>query len=110
MEVLAARARQGASSGAPALLVVDEFPCLTQETAGLPSIVQSLYDSLGPGAGAGTVPLRLILCGSAISVMSKRSSASSRARSAHRRTARDGHALPWRHAQVCADRAVSPVG
>src|SRR5512135_2669339 len=56
MEVLAARARQGASSGAPALLVVDEFPCLTQETAGLPSIVQSLYDSLGPGAGAGTVP------------------------------------------------------
>ena len=69
-EVLAARTRSGASPGEPALLVLDEFPYLYQETHGLPSIVQSLYDSLGPGAGAAeTVPLRLILCGSAISVM-----------------------------------------
>jgi uncharacterized protein len=68
-EVLAARARSGASRGAPALLVLDEFPYLYQETPGLPSIVQSLYDSLGPGAGEETTPLRLILCGSAISVM-----------------------------------------
>jgi uncharacterized protein len=53
----------------PALLVLDEFPYLVQETPGLPSIVQSLYDSRGPG-GAESAPLRLILCGSAISVMS----------------------------------------
>jgi uncharacterized protein len=68
-EVLAARARPEASPGLPGLLVLDEFPYLSQETPGLPSIVQSLYDSLGPGAGAGAPPLRLILCGSAISVM-----------------------------------------
>jgi uncharacterized protein len=69
MEVLAARARPEASPGVPALLVLDGFPYLAQETLGLPSIVQSLYDSLGPGAGTGGRPLRLILCGSAISVM-----------------------------------------
>jgi uncharacterized protein len=68
-EVLAARTRSAASPGVPALLVLDEFPYLCQETPGLPSIVQSLYDSLGPGAGATSGPLRLILCGSAISVM-----------------------------------------
>ena len=53
----------------PALLVLDEFPYLVQETPGLPSIVQSLYDSLGPGAGVSTASFRLLLCGSAISVM-----------------------------------------
>ena len=66
-EVLAARPRPVA---VPVLLVLDEFPYLVQETPGLPSIVQSLYDSLGPGGGPAAVPLRLILCGSAISVMS----------------------------------------
>jgi hypothetical protein len=69
-EVLAARARPEGSPGVPALLVLDEFPYLCQETPGLPSIVQSLYDSLGPGSGVSAGPLRLILCGSAISVMS----------------------------------------
>jgi hypothetical protein len=68
-EVLVARARPAASPGRPALLVLDEFPYLCQETPGLPSIVQSLYDSLGPGAAPDAVPLRLILCGSAIPVM-----------------------------------------
>lgn len=57
------------SLGAPPLLVIDEFPYLAQETPGLPSIVQGLYDRLGPGAGTRSVPFRLILCGSAISVM-----------------------------------------
>jgi uncharacterized protein len=66
-EVLTRRA--GSPSG-PALLVLDEFPYLMRETPGLPSIVQSLYDDLGPGSGPGRgLPLRLILCGSAISVM-----------------------------------------
>ena len=54
---------------APPLLVLDEFPYLTQETPGLPSIVQGLYDRLGSTTGSRNVPLRLILCGSAISVM-----------------------------------------
>jgi hypothetical protein len=53
----------------PALLVIDEFPYLAHETAGLPSIVQGLYDRLRSATGARNVPLRLILCGSAISVM-----------------------------------------
>ncbi len=68
-EVLTSRVRSEPSPGLPGLLVLDEFPYLCQETPGLPSIVQSLYDSLGPGAGADAAPLRLILCGSAISVM-----------------------------------------
>lgn len=68
-EVLASRTRAGAPPEAPAMLVLDEFPYLCQETPGLPSIVQSLYDDLGPGSGARSRPLRLILCGSAISVM-----------------------------------------
>jgi uncharacterized protein len=65
-EMMAVRSRSHRASG---LLVLDEFPYLTQETPGLPSIVQSLYDSLGPGSGAQAPSLRLILCGSAISVM-----------------------------------------
>lgn len=64
-EVMIARSQQS-----PPLLVIDEFPYLIQENPGLPSIVQGLYDSLGPGAGTRSMPLRLILCGSAISVMS----------------------------------------
>jgi hypothetical protein len=68
-EVMAAPSRSRASSGVPPLLVLDEFPYLAQETPGLPSIVQALYDGLGPGAGSGTASSRLLLCGSAISVM-----------------------------------------
>jgi hypothetical protein len=68
-EVMAAPPRSGASRNVPSLLVLDEFPYLAQETPGLPSIVQSLYDDLGPGAGASAAPFRLLLCGSAISVM-----------------------------------------
>jgi uncharacterized protein len=51
------------------LLVIDEFPYLTQETPGLPSIAQGLYDNLGSGSSR-SLALRLILCGSSISVMS----------------------------------------
>jgi uncharacterized protein len=57
------------SRAAPPLLVIDEFPYLAQQTPGLPSIVQGLYDRLGPSAGSRNAPLRVILCGSAISVM-----------------------------------------
>ncbi len=69
IEVLTARAHSGTPSGTPPLLVLDEFPYLCQETPGLPSIIQSLYDNLGPGALEGAGALRLILCGSAVSVM-----------------------------------------
>lgn len=69
VEVMATPSRPRASGSPPPLLVLDEFPYLAQENPGLPSIVQSLYDSLGSGAGAGTAPFRLVLCGSAISVM-----------------------------------------
>src|SRR5487761_770521 len=68
-EVMAAPSRSRASRSAPPLLVLDEFPYLAQETPGLASIVQSLYDDLGPGAGASATSFRLLLCGSAISVM-----------------------------------------
>jgi uncharacterized protein len=68
-EVIAAPSRSRASRSAPSLLVLDEFPYLAQETPGLPSIVQSLYDGMGSGAGDGTTSFRLLLCGSAISVM-----------------------------------------
>jgi hypothetical protein len=54
----------------PALLILDEFPYLSHETPGLPSIVQALYDRIGPGSTTAQAPLRMILCGSAISVMS----------------------------------------
>ena len=66
MDVLASQSRDAA---VPGLLVLDEFPYLCQETPGLPSIVQALYDSRGPGARPDAKPLRLVLCGSAISVM-----------------------------------------
>lgn len=60
-----------AEPGRPVPLVLDEFPYLVKETPGLPSIVQALYDQIGPGAMSRTSTLRLILCGSAISVMSE---------------------------------------
>lgn len=56
------------SKSGATLLVLDEFPYLANEAPGLPSIVQSLYDRIGPGSGHAT--MRVILCGSAISVMS----------------------------------------
>lgn len=67
--LMAGRAETGDLTGPP-LLVLDEFPYLVRETPGLPSIVQALYDELGPGSTSTRTPLRLILCGSAISVMS----------------------------------------
>jgi hypothetical protein len=57
------------AAGGPALLVLDEFPYLAHETPGLPSLVQVLYDEVGPGSRSARAPLRLVLCGSAISVM-----------------------------------------
>jgi hypothetical protein len=63
-------ARRAGALTSPPLLILDEFPYLAHETPGLPSLVQALYDEMGPGSLSARVPLRLILCGSAISVMS----------------------------------------
>jgi len=52
----------------PPLLVVDEFPYLTAHSPELASAIQALYDQRGPASGHPAV--RMILCGSAISVMS----------------------------------------
>ncbi|WP_328747863.1 DUF234 domain-containing protein [Streptomyces sp. NBC_00285] len=50
------------------LLVLDEFPYLVAHSPELPSVLQALYDQRGPSSGK--PPLRIILCGSAISTMS----------------------------------------
>ncbi|MDF2712551.1 MAG: hypothetical protein K0R62_8203, partial [Nonomuraea muscovyensis] len=52
----------------PPLLVLDEFPYLVAHSPELPSVIQALYDRRGPRKGH--PPFKLILCGSAISVMS----------------------------------------
>ncbi|MBR7836719.1 hypothetical protein KDL01_25790 [Actinospica durhamensis] len=68
-ELMAARARTAPAGQPPPLLVIDEFPYLAYESPGLASIVQGLYDRIGPGASEAAA-VKLVLCGSAISVMS----------------------------------------
>jgi hypothetical protein len=49
-------------------IVIDEFPYLLRESPELPSAIQAVYD----GARSGRFPsFRLVLCGSALSVMSQ---------------------------------------
>jgi uncharacterized protein len=48
------------------IIVIDEFPYLTRSTPALPSLIQR---ALGPRGYARTSQARLLLCGSAISVM-----------------------------------------
>ncbi|MEV0175395.1 ATP-binding protein [Streptomyces sp. NPDC050803] len=52
----------------PPLLVLDEFPYLVTHSPELPSVLQALYDQRGPSSGG--PPLRIVLCGSALSTMS----------------------------------------
>lgn len=59
---------QRGAQGRPPLLVLDEFPYLVAHSAELPTAIQALYDQRGPSTGH--PPFKLILCGSAISVMS----------------------------------------
>jgi len=58
----AARSGNGAR-----LLVLDEFPYLLRHSPELPSVIQSVYDEARNEPGASG--MRLILCGSALSVM-----------------------------------------
>ncbi|MBO0802473.1 MAG: ATP-binding protein [Nocardiopsaceae bacterium] len=58
------------AQGRPQLIVLDELPFLTDHSPELPGVLQWLYDSYGPTRGGGHPPVRLVLCGSALSVMS----------------------------------------
>lgn len=58
----------GAFRSRAAPVVIDEFPYLTRMSPNLPSIIQR---ELGPGGSGRDSGARLILCGSAISVMGK---------------------------------------
>ncbi|GGN18711.1 hypothetical protein FHR83_004047 [Actinoplanes campanulatus] len=53
-------------SDRPAVVVIDEFPFLSRTTPALPSIIQR---ELGPGGSGQASTARLVLCGSAMSVM-----------------------------------------
>ncbi|GIF43041.1 AAA family ATPase [Actinoplanes xinjiangensis] len=55
-----------AISGKPTAVVIDEFPFLSKVSPALPSIIQR---ELGPGGSGRTSSVRLVLCGSAMSVM-----------------------------------------
>lgn len=55
-----------AVSGEPRAVVIDEFPFLVKASPSLPSIIQR---ELGPGGSAAGSSARLLLCGSAMSVM-----------------------------------------
>jgi uncharacterized protein len=56
-------------SHAPPLLVIDEFPYLLQHSPELPSVIQAVYDDARSDPAA--PGLRLILCGSTLSVMTE---------------------------------------
>jgi hypothetical protein len=53
-------------TGEPVVVVIDEFPYLSRVSPQLPSIIQR---ELGPGGGGAGSSVRLVLCGSAMSVM-----------------------------------------
>jgi AAA+ ATPase superfamily predicted ATPase len=53
-------------TGGPTLVVLDEFPFLARVSPALPSIIQR---ELGPGGTGTASSARLVLCGSAMSVM-----------------------------------------
>src|SRR5882672_3467332 len=59
-------AARTAPPGMPPLVVIDEFPYPMANAPQLPSLIQHLYDDAQNGRGPGG---RLILCGSALSVM-----------------------------------------
>ncbi|MFF7653665.1 ATP-binding protein [Streptomyces sp. NPDC007983] len=56
-----------ATSG-PTTVVIDEFPFLAKASPSLPSLIQRALD---PGAQHTNTPVRLLLCGSALSFMGK---------------------------------------
>ncbi|MQA97819.1 MAG: ATPase [Streptosporangiales bacterium] len=57
--------------GRPQLIVIDELPFLLGASPEIPGVLQWLYDTYGPTLGDGKPPVRLIVCGSALSIMSR---------------------------------------
>lgn len=55
-------------AGPARLIVLDEFPYLTAKSPELPSVIQSAFDAARSAAGPS---FRLVLCGSALSVMTE---------------------------------------
>ncbi|MBN3931559.1 ATP-binding protein [Streptomyces verrucosisporus] len=55
-----------ADGGSPTVAVIDEFPFLAKASPALPSIIQRALD---PAAQHSNTPVRLLLCGSALSFM-----------------------------------------
>jgi uncharacterized protein len=53
---------------APVTVVIDEFPFLVKASPALPSVIQR---ELGPGGSGAASTARLLLCGSAMSIMGK---------------------------------------
>ncbi len=58
----------GSAVTAPAVVVLDEFPYLMREASELPSVIQRAVDR---SLDEATPPVRLVLCGSALSLMSE---------------------------------------
>lgn len=56
------------ASGGPTTVVLDEFPFLAKESPTLPSIIQRALD---PAAQRTNTPVRLLLCGSAMTFMGR---------------------------------------
>ncbi|MCT2594171.1 ATP-binding protein [Streptomyces sp. N2-109] len=57
-----------AAEGRPKTVVIDEFPFLARTSPALPSLIQRALD---PTAQRSNTPVRLLLCGSALSFMGK---------------------------------------
>ncbi len=57
-----------ADAGGPTVAVIDEFPFLAKASPSLPSIIQRALD---PAAQHTNTPVRLLLCGSALSFMGR---------------------------------------
>ncbi len=56
------------AAGVPKPVVIDEFPFLAKATPALPSLIQRAFE---PSAQRHNTPVRLLLCGSALSFMGK---------------------------------------
>jgi AAA+ ATPase superfamily predicted ATPase len=60
----------GIGAGQPSVVILDEFPYLMDSTPSLPSLLRREIDSAGPSQRGGS-RARVLLCGSALSVMGR---------------------------------------